>query len=248
MTRHLALIAFALFAVAAACGLVVLVTPVPGSTGGQRSWAATTWACTEMLWRKKADLHRDAASEPRTVDLEWQGGEAIRVDVPARVYYQPGPKAQASVSGEAELVSHVRMHDGKLTWDTVVNCLPADDLVVRITGPAVTAWTLSGSGELELSGIEQDELRITMRGSGTVNASGETHMASLDAAGSGRANLSRLDAQHAKARIRGSGRADLAAREDADIFISGSAVVTLHGAGARVQSQVSGSGQIRQVP
>ena len=42
---------------------------------------------------------------------------------------------------------------------------------------------------------------------------------------------------------------DLAPREDADISISGSAVVRLHGAAAaRIRSHVSGSGQIIQMP
>jgi hypothetical protein len=234
-----------------------------------------------MPWAKKA-----GASEPRTVDLEWPGSDAVRVDIPARVYYQPGPKPQASVSGDAELVSHVRMRDGTLAWDTVVDCFPADDLVVRLSGPAVTAWTLNGSGKLDLSDIKQDVLRITTRGSGAVKAGGEAREVSLDVAGSGRADLSgkqdvlrittrgsggvtasgeahelsldvagssrvdlgRLVSEQANAHIRGSGEVDLAPRQDADISISGSAVVRLHGAVTRIQSHVSGSGQIKQVP
>ena len=141
------------------------------------------------------------------------------------------------------------MRDGRLEWDTAVNCFSADDLVVRLSGPAVTAWTLNGSGALDLSEIRQEVLRIALHGSGTVSASGQAHEASLDVAGSGRANLSRLVTQQASARIRGSAEADLAPREEVDISIAGSAVVRLHGAGAaRIPSQVAGSGQVKQVP
>ena len=84
---------------------------------------------------------------------------------------------------------------------TIVDCFPADDLVVRLTGPAVPAWTLNGSGALELSDIKQDVLRITMHGSGTVTASGEAHETSLDVAGSSRADLSRLVTQQAATRV-----------------------------------------------
>jgi hypothetical protein len=188
------------------------------------------------------------ASGPRIADLEWQGSDAIKVNIPARVHYQPGPKAQASVSGDAELIRHVRMHDGTLEWDTVANCFTADDLVVRLTGPAVTAWTLNGSGQLNLSDIKQDALRIAIRGSGTVTASGEVHEASFDTAGSSSAELSRLVIQRANVRIRGSAEIDLSPREDVDISITGSGVVRLHGAVARLQSHISGSGQIKQVP
>jgi hypothetical protein len=54
--------------------------------------------------------------------------------------------------------------------------------------------------------------------------------------------------QQANAHISGSAQIDLAPHEDADISISGSGVVRLHGAVARIHSHVSGSGQIKQVP
>jgi hypothetical protein len=303
MNKRLVSIAVVSLSISAACGILAVLISATGWVGGDyRSWAATTRSCAVMPWAKKA-----GSGEPRTVDLEWSGSDAVKIDIPARVYYQPGPKAQASVSGDAELVSHVRMRDGALEWDTVDDCFPAGDLVVRLTGPAVTAWTLNGSGKLELSDIKQDVLRvtahgsgavtasgeahevsldatgsgyadlgklvtrqtsanirgsaavklsdikqdvlrITMHGSGAVTASGEAHEVSLDAAGSGRADLGRLVTQQANAHISGSAEVDLAPREDADISISGSAVVRLHGAVARIQSHVSGSGQIKQVP
>jgi hypothetical protein len=252
MNKRLAFIAVVSLAVSAACGLLAVLTSA--SVGGDhRSLAATTRTCAAMLWARKSPRSTGqddgvSASEPRIVDLAWRGSDAVEVNIPARVHYQPGPNAQASVSGDADLVGHVRMRDGTIEWDTIVNCYPADDLVVRLTGPAVPAWTLNGSGALDLSDIKQDALRITMHGSGTVTASGEAHEASLDVAGSGRADLGRLVTQQANARIRGSAEVDLAPREDADISIAGSAVVRLHGAVARIRSHVSGSGQIKQVP
>jgi hypothetical protein len=303
MNRRLVWIAVVSLSVSAVCGLVAVLTSASGFIGSDyRSWAATAPSCGAMSWAKKG-----GAGEPRTADLEWPGGDTVKIDIPARVYYQPGPQPQASVSGDPEIVSHVRMRDGALTWDTTIDCFQVDDLVVRLSGPAVTAWTLNGSAELHLSDIKQDSLRITMHGSGSVTAGGEAHELSLDAAGSGRADLGKLVAQRTNAQIRGngqvdlsnikqdvlritmhgsgsvtasgeahevsldvagsgradmgklvtdqvnaqirgSGQVDLAPRQDADISISGSAVVRLHGAGARIQSHISGSGQIKQLP
>ena len=248
MNRRLGRIAAVSFGISAACWLTALVVATLAG-GDQRSWLTTTRTCAAMLWARKADSHDGVnANESRTVDLEWSGSDAVKVNIPARVYYQPGPTAQASVSGNSERVNHVRMRDGTLEWDTMIDCFSADDLVVRLTGPAVAAWTLNGSGALDLSGISQDALRITMHGSGTVTASGETRETSLDVAGSSSADLSKLLTQQATARIRGSAEVDLAPREDVDISISGSAIVRLHGTGARIQSRVSGSGQVKQVP
>jgi hypothetical protein len=305
MNKRLVWIAMVSLGISAVCALAVLSSATDWIGGDHRSWAASLRSCAAMPAAKKAD--GVSASEPRTADLEWRGGDAVNVDIPARVHYQPGPKAEASVSGDPELVSHVRMRDGRLEWDTIVDCFPGDNLVVRFSGPAVTAWTLNGSGELNLADIKQDVLRITMhgsgiviasgeareasldvagsgradlgklvthqinahirgsaavdfsdtkqdvlridmRGSGTVTASGEAREASLDVAGSGRADLGRLVTQQANADIRGSAEVDLAPRQDADISISGSSVVRLHGAVARIRSHVSGSGQIKQLP
>ena len=241
MNRRLVLIAAVSLSVAAACGLLALLMATLLVGGDYRSWAAKRGSCVAMPWAEKA-------AEPRTADLEWSGSDVVKIRIPARVHYQPGPKPQASVSGDAELVSHVRMRDGTLEWDTIDDCFPAHDLVVQLSGPAVQAWTMNGSAELDLSDIKQDALHVTMHGSGTVTASGEVHEASLQATGSSRANQSRLVAQQVSARTSGSADVDLAPRDEADISISGSAVVRLHGTVARIRSHVSGSGQIKQVP
>ena len=244
MNKRLVSIAVVSLSVSVACALLVVLTSATDWLDGDyRFWAATKRTCVVMPWAKKA-----GPGESRSVDLEWSGSDTVKVTIPARVQYQPGPKAQASVSGDAELVGHVRLRDGTLELDTTDDCFPTGDLVVRLTGPAVQEWTMHGSGKLDLSDIKQDTLRIAVHGSGAVTASGEVHEVSLRATGSGSADLSRLVTQQVSARISGSGEADLAPREEADISISGSGNARLHGAVARIHSHVSGSGQIKQVP
>lgn len=305
MNMRLLRIALVSLSLAVMCGVVVVLTSATDWIDGDyRSWAGPLRSCA---WAKAP-----GAGERRTVDLDWPGGDAVKIRIPAQVRYQPGAKPQASVSGDADLVSHVRLRDGVLEWDTVewdklVDCSPADDLVVQFSGPAVAAWSLNGSGSLDLADLRQDVLRVTLRGSGALTAGGTIHDLSLDAAGSGRADLGRLTTQtttanikgsgglkladirqdvlrialhgsgsvtasgvakelslesagsgradlgelvtdKAKVEVHGSGAVDLAPRQDADISVSGSATVKLHGAVAHLNSHVSGSGQIKQVP
>lgn len=305
MNGNLAKIALVSLSIAATCGIVTVLTSATDWVNGDyRSWAAPLRSC--------ASAKKTGSAERRTVDLDWAGSDAVRIRIPAKVHYQPGSKPQASVTGNANLVDHVRLHDGTLEWDTVewdnlVDCFPADDLTVQLSGPAVTAWTLNGSGELDLSDLKQDVLRITVYGSSDVTAAGEVHEVSLESAGSGRADLGRLVTQktsanihgsatlkltdikqdvlhiamhgsgvvtgsgaakevslesagssraelgrliadRASVKISGSGDVDLAPRQNVDISISGSSVVRLHGTVARINSHVSGSGAIKQVP
>jgi hypothetical protein len=239
MNKRLVSIAVVSLSVAAACAaLVVWTSATDWFDGDYRSWAATTRSCAASLWAKKA-----GPGEPRTVDLEWGGSDAVKVNIPARVHYQPGPKAQASVSGDAELVDHVRIRDGTLESDTLDDCFPAGALVVQLTGPAVTAWTLNGSAELDLSDIKQDVLRLTLHGSGKVTAGGEVHELSLDAAGSGRAELGRLVTRQTNAQIRGSWEVVLAdtRQEVLRIVMHGSGGVTASGEAHEVSLDAAGS-------
>ncbi|GLH80848.1 hypothetical protein SSBR45G_57570 [Bradyrhizobium sp. SSBR45G] len=317
MSGRLGQIAVVSLSIAAACGIITaLASAQDWVDGGDLpwsglSWVRTSWAgarsCGAMPWSSTS-----GPRERRTADLAWSGGNAVKIRIPAQVHYSPSPTPRASVTGDADLVGHVRLRDGILEWDTaewgrLVGCIRADDLVVQLSGPAVTEWTvngsagldlsdlrqdalrvtahgsgavtasgdvgdaaveasgsgrvdlgrlvtrattasLHGSGHLNLADAKQDQLRITLRGSGGITAAGSAHELSLESSGSGRADLGHLIAERATIKVHGSGDVDLAPREDADISVSGSAVVRLHGAVARLNSHVSGSGQVKQVP
>jgi len=245
MNRRLALIAAVSLSIAVVCGIVVAMTAATDWIGDDyRSWAGSLRSCSAP-WVKKTN-----AGERRTVDLDWPGSDTIRIRIPAQVHYQPGSRAQASVSGDADLVGHVRLRDGTLEWDTsewdtMVDCPAASDLVVQLSGPAVTAWTLNGSSQLDLSGIKQDTLRITMHGSSTVTASGESGNVTLDSAGSGHADLGRLISQTNTATLQGSADLKLADTRQGvlRIVMHGSGTVTASGTAQQVSVEASGSGR-----
>src|SRR5947209_9715297 len=115
MNKRLVWIAMVSFGIAVVCGLLAAFTS-SWIGGDDRSWVVTLRTCAGSPWSSKT------GSEPRMVDLDWRGSDAVKVNLPARIHYQPGDNAQASVSGDAALVSHVRMRDGTLEWDTIVNC------------------------------------------------------------------------------------------------------------------------------
>jgi hypothetical protein len=183
-----------------------------------------------------------------TVTLPWDAGDSLDISLPADVDYQPGPKAEAVVSGDAELVQHVRLTGRALEFDSDFNCFSGGKLNVRLTGPAVGNWRLSGSSKLNLSGIEQDAIEIGISGSGSVAANGKVRQILLRISGSGSGDLAKLASQRAEIRISGSGDAEITAENEADVRISGSGSLRLRGHPARLHSQVSGSGRISEEP
>jgi Putative auto-transporter adhesin, head GIN domain len=242
MNGHLARIAMVSFGIAAICLVLGALTGGLSFAGqNHRWWRVAALGCAGTP---------SGASDGRqdSVTLAWEATDRLDIDLPATVDYRPGPKGEAVVSGDAGLISHVRLSGGELGFDSSSDCFPAGSLAVHLTGPAVGNWRLRGSGKLTLSGIDQDALDIEISGSGDVGASGTARRMALRISGSGAADLSKLVTKSAALRLSGSGEADVAPQDEADIHISGSGSVVLHGHPARIKSHVSGSGRIRQEP
>lgn len=230
----------AFVATAGLIGAVVFLTLGIGLAG--RDWAtAGGW------WIAGQSTCGSAASTNRQVTLPFGASDSLTIDLPASVRYQPGDKAEAIVSGDAALLDHVRMEGGRLSLD----CEPgwfASRLDVSLSGPAITDWKVLGSGDLALSRINQPELRLSIRGSGSVVAAGTARTVGLDISGSGTGRLKNLTSQSARIDIRGSGDAQITAQVDADVSISGSGDVELFGRPTLRRSEIRGSGRITQMP
>ncbi len=89
-------------------------------------------------------------------------------------------------------------------------------------------------------------MSVAVSGSSDVSASGRADRLDLDISGSGDADLASLTLTDAKVDIAGSGEATLAASGTVDIDINGSGDVNLALRPAKLNSSVSGSGQVYQ--
>jgi hypothetical protein len=205
------------------------------------------WIDARHLWGAMPSTCQSTASTRQQATLPFTPSDSLTIQLPASVRYQPGDKAEAIVSGDPGLLDHVQIEGNRLSLD----CDPgwsASRLDVSISGPAITDWKLLGSGDLNLSQISQPRLRLDIRGSGSVAATGATDSVDLDISGSGAARLKGLTSKSAKITIRGSGDAQMTARGDADVSIFGSGNIELSGHPILKHSEIRGSGRIVQTP
>ncbi|MEK1903568.1 GIN domain-containing protein [Rhizobium sp. 1399] len=205
------------------------------------------WTDARQLWNATQSTCGSTASIRQKIILPLAAGDGLTIDLPASVRYQPGDTAEAVVSGDPTLLDHVRLEGSRLSLD----CDPgwfASGLDVSVSGPAITDWKLLGSGDLTLSQINQPQLRLSIRGSGSVAATGAADTVGVDISGSGAARLKDLTAKSAQILIRGSGDAQMTAKADADISIFGSGNVELSGNPTIRRSEIRGSGRIVQAP
>jgi hypothetical protein len=103
---------------------------------------------------------------------------------------------------------------------------------------------LSGGSNIDLGHVDQEELKITISGSGSVTAEGKVNRLILDIPGSGHAKLGKLAARSVSVMMMGSGTAIVAPREELKATIMGSGDVHVLTRPARIERSIMGSGHI----
>jgi len=163
-----------------------------------------------------------------------------------RVLVKVGRPWSVEVRGDDNLLSRVStsVRSGVLVIDTRGSIRTRTAMTVVVTAPRVTAVTLSGSGTIAVDGVRSDRLTVGLLGSGTVTASGASHVLAVRLTGSGDVDLGRLSARDATAELAGSGRVVVHATRSLHATVSGTGSVLYSGRPQEVTREVTGTGSI----
>jgi hypothetical protein len=115
---------------------------------------------------------------------------------------------------------------------------------VEVTVPALSALTLTGSGNIVVDDIAAESFRAELPGSGTLTGSGTATRLEVTVSGSGVVHFTELVAKDAQAAVSGSGSIFVTVTERLDASVSGSGAVVYTGDPQDVKSSVTGSGTI----
>lgn len=133
-----------------------------------------------------------------------------------------------------------------LIIDTHSNIRPHLPLRVEIHLPDIDACSISGSGDIEVSGISGQNFSASIAGSGDIHAAGRSEILEVSIAGSGSCDLRELDTETADISISGSGDVLVLCRKTLSASIAGSGDVKYLG-NPRIESHVSGSGSVQSI-
>ena len=184
-----------------------------------------------------------------TRTLEWSGADRLDVDLAADVrYIQSAGPASVVVTGPQKAVEQVIVRGDSLRYERhnrhSHHRYPTLTIIVR--APNITSFDLSGRNTLSIEDYRQSSLRLDVSGSAEVKATGQADDVQVDLSGSGEANLGALKTKSARVEISGSADAVIAPTERADLDISGSGDVELLSNPKSVETDISGSGRVRQ--
>ena len=166
----------------------------------------------------------------------------------------PGPGTEVRVRAGRDVMDRVRTESsgGVLRLDIVDRGIvigedPLGDARVQVAAEAVRGVEIDGSGDVTLSGVDEGELELDVRGAADVRAVGSVDHLSASIQGAGDAELFDLTARTATVSIQGVGDAELNVSESLDVTIRGPADVAYRGDPA-VRSEIQGPGDLRRAP
>jgi hypothetical protein len=183
--------------------------------------------------------------QPGHQEWTWDGSDGLGVAVSGVVHYQRGGPARISISGPDEILQQVRVGQGQIRYCD--DCrVPRTPLDITVSGVPLRRVSLAGSGgDIQLGRLDQDELKLSIAGTGRVSAEGRIDTVHLSIAGSGNANLEKVAARRANIHIAGSGDVALTPRDEANIHVAGSGNVRMTAPPARLNQHITGSGGMR---
>lgn len=135
---------------------------------------------------------------------------------------------------------------GKLVIATksFTNIVPTKPVRVQITMKSLQGLTLSGSGDMVVSGLVGKDLVVGLPGSGEITVNGTAETVNINLPGSGNIFCNGLKARSVTASLNGSGNIDVFASESLDANILGSGNIHYAGNPTNVSKKVTGSGSI----
>jgi hypothetical protein len=158
-----------------------------------------------------------------------------------------GGRQRVVVEADDNLLGRVTT---KVRTSTLVIANPPGSFTTRspmrvdVTVPSLSGLTLSGSGNVVVSGVKADRFDVSLAGSGTLTGSGAATRLDITVPGSGSVEFIPVAAKDVRAAVSGSGSIFVTATERLDASVSGSGAIVYAGHPTAVTKKVTGSGAI----
>ena len=224
------------FVAAAALTSAALIVPTT-SASAQRGWHTVTHNNLPVVTGSGRIVRQNRAiGDFRAVELT--GFSDVVIQLGAR----PSLVIEADDNLLPYFTSDVRR--GVLRLDTRGSLRTRRTPRIFITVPNLESATSTGSGNVTVSGVNNQRLTLVTRGSGNVKATGRTGQLVATVQGSGNADVRGLSAASARVAVHGSGNAWVATSGAVSASSFGSGNVFVLGRPSSLQVSEAGSGRV----
>ncbi|MDF1543864.1 MAG: DUF2807 domain-containing protein [bacterium] len=219
--------------VLAAFGLLFFASQILISQAHAGSW----WGNTE---KGSGDLE--------TVSFDLDSFSRIKAQGSSDIYIKIGREQSVELTCDDNLIDNmiIKVRGKSLIIDSEGSFSTRKGPRIDITVPSLESMSLSGSGDVEIEGLNGGEFDYRLSGSGDLRAEGKLEFLEIKLTGSGDIDTRDLIAEEVDCRLSGSGDIQVYASESFDGSVSGSGDITYYGKPKHVDRSVSGSGSIRK--
>ena len=175
----------------------------------------------------------------------WDGSDGLGISVPATVHYLRGGPARITISGPDDVLAQLRVGQGQIRFCR--DCWGGHShLDITVSGvPLRRIGLAGGGGDIQLGRLDQDDLKLSIAGSGRASAEGRIDQLELSIAGSGTVRMDDASVQRANIHIAGSGNISVTPRQEANVSVTGSGNIQMKAKPPRLSEHVMGSGGVR---
>jgi hypothetical protein len=180
-------------------------------------------------------------------ELEWDGTDELGISVGGRAVYTPGSDGKVHITGDPQLLAHIRIREGNIELDCKNGKFDTAKLSIALPGREFKAFNIASTTRLELKNLFQDQLEFDVAGAATLRGTGIVRQLSINSASSGSIDLGTVAADTAKVNSSGSGRIVVAPHGQTHINIVGTGDVALRTKPSDLTYNVVGSGRVRSI-
>jgi hypothetical protein len=174
--------------------------------------------------------------------------DAIDASIIGEISVKCQDKQSIEIQGDDNILPLITMEvkNNTLRIKATQGYLPKSTLKLSITTPKVDAFSLSGAGEVKLTNVKSESLKVELSGAGSLDASGEAKQLTVNLSGAGSVNAKDLHTDKAAINASGAGGIVVTVAEQLDANVSGAGSVDYYGDPKTVNKNVSGIGSVNK--
>lgn len=183
----------------------------------------------------------------KTENRDAQGFTAIEIIGMGDLVVEKGDADTLSVTSDDNILPllETKVEGGVLRLSPGRNNLRVTKLEYRVTAKDPKRFGISGSGKVDASKLDTDEVSASISGAGNITLAGSAGKLDVHISGAGRCSAENLSTKKATVGISGAGSITVNASEKLDARVSGAGSVRYLGS-PELTTSVSGAGSVRK--
>lgn len=170
----------------------------------------------------------------------------VVLELPAEVTVQVGGAPAVSLRADDNLLPTITTDvvEGALVIRANASFSTESAIAVDVVTPSLGRVEVQGSGSVVVTDMAGPALDLSVRGSGSIEASGSVDRLTVTSAGSGAVELFELSAEEADVNVDGSANVNVTVSRSLRAKVTGSGTVVFGGDPSEVVTDIDGSGAV----